>query len=267
MLFGPSGKLKKKLKNCANCRIGIYLRISGQLNKMCSDDFFTKRANEQFIRHGILLAKVLYLSKDNFAKALTIGALFSILTRLMKTDYIKNPLILSGILSALCVVIAFLDPVPIPGIEFITAAVFISGAVVGPGLGALVGTVAESMFSLFNPFGPPSPLLLFAQIFSFAIIGCCGGVVSKKTFARPLRRLIVLGFSGLILTLIFDVLTTLSFSVFIAGSDLKKTLAVFATGSLFYLTHLMVNVLIFIVVIPPVLSGIRSYQNRRENIA
>lgn len=185
----------------------------------------------------------------------------------MKTDSIKNPLILSGVLSALCVVIAFLDPVPIPGVEFITAAVFISGAVVGPGFGALVGAVAEFMYSLFSPFGAPSPLLLFAQVFSFALIGFCGGVVSKKLFSKPLHRLFFLGCCGLILTLVFDVFTTLSFSVFISGLNIKKTIAVFATGSLFYVTHLLVNVLIFVVVIPPVLSGIRSHQNRREKVA
>jgi uncharacterized membrane protein len=208
----------------------------------------------------------LYLPKDNFAKALTIRTLLSILTGAMKNDYTKNPLILSGVLSALCIVIGYLFLL-IPNVEMITAAVFISGAVVGPRYGALVGVTSELIYSLFNPYGAPATPLLIVQIFCFALVGFCGGWAGRRARRRSVSTVVVFGGLGLALTLIYDLLTTLSFSLFLSGYDLKKTIAFFITGAPFYLIHSVVNLVIFATAVPWILSRIQSFQIRRENVA
>jgi energy-coupling factor transport system substrate-specific component len=200
-----------------------------------------------------------------YAKTLTIGALFSILTGVMKSVYAKKRLILSGVLSALCIVIGYLFLL-VPNVEMITAAVFISGAIVGPGYGTLAGAVAELVYSLFNPYGAAAPPLLLVQVFCFALIGFMGGWAGRRTWQRSASTMILFGGLGLVLTLMFDLLTTLSFSLFLTDFELKKTAAFFISGAPFYLIHGGVNVIIFAAVVPWILPRLQSQKIQRERI-
>ena len=189
-----------------------------------------------------------------------------ILTDMMSTAVAKNPLILAGVLSALCVALGYLF-LMIPNVEMITAAVFISGAIMGPAYGALIGAVSEGVYSLFNPYGAPAPPLLIAQVGVFALIGCCGGWAARLRLRSMWLKAVVYGSCGLLLTLLFDLLTTLSFSLILSGYDLQKSLAFFVTGMPFYLVHSGVNLIIFAATVPWVITRLQSTPIMRGNVA
>ncbi|RPH96985.1 MAG: ECF transporter S component [Calditrichaeota bacterium] len=175
----------------------------------------------------------------------------------------RQKLVLAGILAALCVATGYLFLL-IPNVEMITATVFLSGVIVGPLWGAAVGFVSESLFSLLNPYGAPATPLFMAQVLSFSVIGLTGGLLAKSFIRLSWVKLILLGACGLLLTLFYDLLTTLSFGLFMSGSDLKKLLPIFTAGILFYLTHSLSNLIIFVTIIPMLLAGLKHYQNIRD---
>ncbi len=187
-----------------------------------------------------------------------IGGRFSILTAPMKQYRPKNPLITAGILTALCVAIGYLFLL-IPNVELMTAAVFLAGTVTGVGSGAMIGAVAETLYSLFNPYGAPVPSLLVAQVGVFALIGCCGGLWRKRPTRVTVREAILTGAVGLSLTLLYDLLTTLSFSLPMTGYSLKKSAAFFVTGAPFYLIHLGGNLLVFSLAVPQARAALDSF--------
>ncbi|MDZ7346829.1 MAG: ECF transporter S component [candidate division KSB1 bacterium] len=184
----------------------------------------------------------------------------------MRFSLSKQPLLLAAVLSALCVVTGYLF-LFVPNVELITAMVFLSGAVMGPAYGLLIGGVSELIFSLFNPYGTPMPTLLAAQVLSFCCIGVCGGTFGRLQFRSSTIRVGVFAALGFFLTLIYDLLTTLSFALFAAGGDWQKTAAFFLQGSPFYLIHLGSNAVVFALLIPPALTQIRALDFMRRKFA
>ncbi len=149
---------------------------------------------------------------------------------------------------------------PIPNVEFFTATVFIAGFAVGPLFGALTGALAEFTYSFFNPLGAPLPPTLLAQIMCMAVVGYTGGLWRKRRwqYASQKVSIILTGLAGFLLTLLFDVVTTLSFVLFAAGLDMAKIAANFAFGMGFYLIHLCANTIIFFTIVPLVIFRLQS---------
>ncbi|MBN1480426.1 ECF transporter S component [candidate division KSB1 bacterium] len=168
-------------------------------------------------------------------------------------------IVLSALFVALAVAMGYLFLL-IPNVEMISATVFIAGAVVGARWGLLVGFVSELIFSLFNPMGAAAPPLLVAQLFCFMIIGFFGGLIGLPKQVKLWRFSLVCGLAGFFLTLLYDVLTTLSFALFIAGDDLRKLLTIFTAGAVFNATHSLINTIIFTIIVPAILIGIQRYQ-------
>src|SRR5262245_6927081 len=88
-------------------------------------------------------------------------------------------------------------------VELYSVAVFLSGTLVGVAWGAWVGAASRIAFSLANPYGPPHPWVLLAQILGAAWIGALGGLVGPRLLgkggrpaARPKERTILLLGSG-----------------------------------------------------------------------
>jgi hypothetical protein len=171
----------------------------------------------------------------------------------------KRLLLLSAVFVALSLTLGYLFLL-IPNVEFLTASVFISGYWVGPLYGALVGLLAEWIFSMTNPMGAPTLPLLLAQMFAMMLVGWMGGWARKLNWMKQpdLRRLLLFAVAGFVLTLIFDVLTTLSFALFMFGADYSKILSSFIYGALFYGIHLAGNTLIFALVIPFLLQRLAT---------
>jgi hypothetical protein len=170
----------------------------------------------------------------------------------------NHKLIQSALLAATCVAIGYLFLL-LPNFEFITASVFIAGYLMGPLHGLFIGLTAELLFSMFNPYGAPSLPLLAAQVVSMGLTGWTGGMAIR---AIPLRRRLwqqALLFSGcgLVLTLIYDSLTTLSFAVFLAEGDMAKIWLSYLSGMTFYLVHMVVNTISFGVLVPVLLKRMK----------
>ena len=81
---------------------------------------------------------------------------------------------------------------------------------------------------------------------------------NRNIQSTPLR-FFVLGLCGFLLTLFYDVATTLSFALFTAGTDLQKLASTFAFGITFYAVHSLSNTLIFVTVVPGVQMALRRY--------
>jgi energy-coupling factor transport system substrate-specific component len=173
--------------------------------------------------------------------------------------FLKKRLFLAAMLCAMAVVIGYLF-VYVPNVEFISATVFIAGYLLGRLYGTIAGMVAEFLFSLLNPMGAAAPPLLLAQVMSFGIIGFMGGVVRERDWHSflPIARLVYFGALGFFLTLIYDIMTTLSFALFMAGTDFKKITAVFLTGIGFYAIHLVGNTIIFALIVPLILERLEK---------
>src|SRR5207244_12232592 len=61
-------------------------------------------------------------------------------------------------------------------VELFTVAVFLSGLLAGLAWGVWIGAVARLIFSVANPYGPPHPRILVAQILGAALVARIGGL-------------------------------------------------------------------------------------------
>jgi energy-coupling factor transport system substrate-specific component len=164
---------------------------------------------------------------------------------------------LIGILIALAIALK-LPILSIPNVEFLTFVIFSSGFLLGSFGGLLAGVISMSIYTtLISPYGLPPLPIAFAQIFSMALIGLAGGMVSVfiKTAAErdphtnPLLFAAVLGFFGLVLTAIYDLLTNLAVA-FVMGQFLPVMFAAIP----FALIHIASNLAIFAILSPVLLK-------------
>ncbi|GBD93752.1 hypothetical protein BMS3Abin05_01346 [bacterium BMS3Abin05] len=138
----------------------------------------------------------------------------------------------------------------IPNIELVTATFFLAGYFLGPMRGMGVAVVGEFLYSLLNPLGAAAPPLMAAQVFSMVLVALWGGF--SGLWAEKMKstiRILYFGFSGLLLTALFDFFTTLSFLVF-AGLNQKSFIASVIYGLGFYVLHIVSNFFIFLTVVP-----------------
>jgi uncharacterized membrane protein len=160
--------------------------------------------------------------------------------------------------SALSVVLGYML-VYIPNIELFTLMIFLSGFVMGKRDGMIIGFLSSAIYTTLNPFGT-SPLLLFAyQLLHYTLTGWSGGIIrsylNKKEYFKPkadlyvLKILVIFGFTGAMLTFIYDILSTL-FGGFIVSYTIEYFLVTYFSGLIFTTVHLIGNVLGFIFILP-----------------
>ena len=145
----------------------------------------------------------------------------------------------------------------IPNIELITVVVFLAGLTLGIKWGMFVGGLSEFIFSAMNPLGSGLifPPLIATQISSMIFVGLTGGILRPFLFKKNITKIHIFafGFSGFILTFIFDSLTTLSYPI-AAGFDLPQTIGIYLSGIGFTILHQVSNGIIFAVGIPRVVK-------------
>jgi hypothetical protein len=135
----------------------------------------------------------------------------------------------------------------VPNVELITALAFVAGTALGPRRGALIGAGGMFLFSATNPVGSglAFPLLLGSQMVSLSMTGFLGGLLAKLPL-RHLERLpgrFMLAGMGLLITLFYDGLTSVSFPLF-SGAGAREILAVLVSGLAFTITHQVSNAII-----------------------
>ena len=173
-----------------------------------------------------------------------------------------NNLIRAAIFCAVAVGMGF-SLMFIPNIELITVMVFLSGIYLGIGWGALVGFTAMAIYSGLNPMGSglSFPPLFLMQIIGMAFAGIIGGLVRPLFNEKKMNFLLMasLAFLGFTITLIYDLLTLLSYPLS-AGLGLSGILAALFKGLGFTLLHEISNAVVFTVTVPPVMRYIK-YKN------
>lgn len=128
-------------------------------------------------------------------------------------------------------------------VELFSAATVLSGALTGVLWGAWIGAVARLVFSVANPYGPPHPWVLAAQILGGAMLGAVGGLL-RGPLARggggsALAWLLV----GLVGTIVYDLLTNVA-----QGLVFGSIPATLALGAIPAVQHVASNAVIFFVV-------------------
>jgi len=128
-------------------------------------------------------------------------------------------------------------------VELFSAATVLSGVLVGPVWGAWVGGVARLIFSLANPYGPPHPWVLVAQVAGGAALGAVGGALRPFLATGGGRGAAAWLLLGLLGTIAYDLATNVAQGV-VFGS-IPATLALGAIPSL---QHVASNGVLFLVV-------------------
>ncbi|HEX7079064.1 MAG TPA: hypothetical protein VF363_11640 [Candidatus Eisenbacteria bacterium] len=101
-------------------------------------------------------------------------------------------------------------------VEIFSVAVFLSGAILGAGWGAWIGAVSRLVFSVANPYGPPHPWVLAAQVAGAAVVGALGGAVGRRLLpwgapgAGEAARIATLAIAGVAGTAAYDLLTNVA---------------------------------------------------------
>ena len=174
-------------------------------------------------------------------------------------NYSTKDMAMVGILSALSVAMGYAF-IFVPNIEMISATIFISGYLLGVSKGIVVAIAAEMVYSSFNPMGSglAFPFLLVSQVMGMSFFGAAGGMLGRwgDKFAFTKFRIGAFALAGLGCTLIYDLLTTLSWPI-AAGFSGNQLYATIAFGALFSLIHLVSNTLIFALIVPSILKAVK----------
>ncbi|MFO7797719.1 MAG: hypothetical protein ACQERB_14460 [Promethearchaeati archaeon] len=165
---------------------------------------------------------------------------------------------LLSMFTAFSVVLAYILA-SIPNIELFTLSIFLGGYIMGKKEGVVIGSLSALIFVFFNPWGvSPLPLISY-QILHYALTGLAGALthdfLKEKSYYRPQNDLYTLplmslfGFIGLLITLSFDLITSI-IGVVIAYGTLDAFFLYFLSGIVFTTVHEIGNTLGFIFILP-----------------
>ncbi|MHA1798883.1 MAG: hypothetical protein ACTSVY_10605 [Candidatus Helarchaeota archaeon] len=149
----------------------------------------------------------------------------------------------------------------IPNVEILTFVIFLSGFLYGCRIGTIVGTISEAIFAGFNPYGVAPLVTYLALIIAFAVIGFFGGLMGNNTKDLEITSWNIYKFAttGAVLTFFFDIFTALSWVIVTPGMSLYLTLILQVP---FTIIHVVSNMLLFGLVMIPVISRVRTFENR-----
>jgi hypothetical protein len=147
----------------------------------------------------------------------------------------------------------------VPNVELLTLTGFLGGWVLAPLRGAVAAGLGALFFSLLNPFGPPLPAVLAAQVAGLALVGAAGGWVRSAVVRRPgisgwrpsRWTVLWLGTTGALLTLLYDAGTNAGHALAMGLG--KRILPTILAGISFAVLHVASNGVLFAVLGPPAL--------------
>lgn len=141
----------------------------------------------------------------------------------------------------------------IPNVEAVTLLVFLSGYLLGPWWGAVVGGVGMGAHSLFNVMGAAPPPVWIAQVVCYALIGLCGAWLGPRIARIEARtaQSIMAAITGVVVTFVYQlVVNVVSFLAFAASVSLWTYVW---GGVVFAAVQLAWNAALFFVAAPPAL--------------
>jgi hypothetical protein len=135
-------------------------------------------------------------------------------------------------------------------VELYSVAVFLSGSLVGVTWGLWVGGVSRLAFSVANPYGPPHPWVLLAQVVGAMGIGAVGGAIGRRLLAARGRgwrgartRTAALILAGFLSTLFYDLVTNGAQGIVFGSVPAALALALVPS-----IQHLISNLALFVIV-------------------
>ena len=134
----------------------------------------------------------------------------------------------------------------VPNVEVMSFLVFSSGFIFGVKVGSLVGLISMTIYTTWNPWGGPIPVISLAQIFGMSLFGAVGGFYGSSYRQRvnfSIVDLLEIGFIAAILTLFYDIETSIAYA-YAFGLE-KALLWVIIAGTPYMLIHVISNVFIF----------------------
>jgi hypothetical protein len=138
----------------------------------------------------------------------------------------------------------------VPNVEVMSLITAIAGIVLGPGLGFACGALAAGIYSLSTPIGLPTPPLLAAQMIGMGCAGLLGplaaGTRGRERSRSPAWAVARAGAGGLVVTVIFDLLTNLA-----TLATFAMPIRVLLVGAIpFFAIHAGSNIVIFAALLP-----------------
>lgn len=139
----------------------------------------------------------------------------------------------------------------VPNVELISAVVALAGLLMGVGPGATVGVFALMIYGALNAWGPTNPPLWIAQMLGMGLIGMLAGLIRPAySTAGRIKPVIITAAAGLAGTLIYDLLTNLSWPLATGIKPGEGWIPFLISGLAFAVIHLVSNTLIFALVVP-----------------
>lgn len=152
----------------------------------------------------------------------------------------------------------------VPNVELMTITIFLSGYLLGARFGLIIGAASAIVHALFNPLGASLPPLLLAQCIGFSLVGMSGASFGPLIEGAKNRWAAILfaGLIGLLLTLLYDILTNIAAFYIAMGVGPTSGLLGFVVGGLLFMgTHIVWNTGLFLFVLKPVLSVLSRYRH------
>ena len=167
-------------------------------------------------------------------------------------------LVQTALLVAVCVAAGYLLTA-IPNVELISACIFTAGVLKGARRGAVVGALAEFLYSSLNPYGMAPFPLLGSQILGMAMIGAMGGVFGAWTgSATTVRQAWLAGVFGFGLTIAYDVVTNVAGYLMVRESTPFAAYMIAGLSFPFPLAHPLGNAAGFALLAPSVRRALRA---------
>jgi len=171
-------------------------------------------------------------------------------------ENVKKRIILILLFIAIAVLLGYAF-MAIPNIEFITLIVFFSGFIMGKRDGIIMGTASSLIYFGLNPFGFPPIGVYLCQVIFYAFDGFLGGLIQNyfknKEYFKPKENLylipvmVILAIIGAIITLIFDIFTSIFYYFVYPYGDLFSYII---GGLQFNLLHIVFNAFEFLLILP-----------------
>lgn len=146
--------------------------------------------------------------------------------------------------------------VAIPNVELGSGVLFLTAYFFGLSMGFWCVLVVSIIYAFFNPWGPFIPTIWLAQIVGWLFMVLTGYLMRRqKTDTKWTRYMIVeMAIVGAIVTLFFDLVTTLGYSIWFG---IPFVVAVIA-GLVFIVLHVVSNAIIFPAIVPTLDKTLRK---------
>ncbi len=161
----------------------------------------------------------------------------------------------TAIMSALALVGNYVL-VAIPNVELGSGILFLTAYLFGLSMGFWCVLIVSIIYAFFNPWGPFIPTIWLAQIVGWLFMVITGYLMKRQVRDTNWTRTRILEIAvvGAIVTLFFDLVTTLGYSIWFG---IPYFVAVIA-GLAFIVLHVISNAIIFPAIVPRLDKTLKS---------